>query len=679
MAYYAAVLPAWRTWGLSGGVNPWEYATLRLKQRAAAPTHVSGMRVRPPALPLPTDWETLQRPGFAPDRYVYDVRGNGHIQTYDAPGLPSESEYLEPTLWGQAMPELLRPLYAYIAGPGDDWPEQDHAYYAGEALRKSLILLNDQRVPVTFSVHWRVTLGGRVLVERDEAPQTIEPAGQGRIALQTGLPALPSAATGEVQAEVRVAGQVIPVAPFAFQVHPRPGLPVVPAGWVLYDPKGRTTAALARLGLALPAAADAALPEGTRVLLIGSEALSQEPWPVGLRDLSTRIAGGLQVLVFEQTPEALERTFGLRAFTRGSRQTWVRDGSHAILAGLSDRDLADWRGQTSLGPLDPAPASLTESQRWQRVWRCSQRGTVATTLVEKPHCGAFRPLVDVGFDLRYMVLWEVPEGQGRLLFCQMDVSDRLGQEPAADRLLGNLFAALAAWAPPAAAAVCLAGSPAALADLQTLLPGAPANPAALSPPPGGVVLAGRGCATWLASQSVALRTLLETGGYVLAAGLSAADAGALEQACGIALALQERTSGGALLPDPLPAVLRGSGPAETHWRERRRVLTVSQVPAGGWRSPDGILACLPAGTGTVVWLAVLPADFDPGRRPDLIFTQVNTARLLSLILTNCGVRTAAPGWFAGLSAAATPAAAGRPPLYLDQRAPRDDPYAYMRW
>jgi hypothetical protein len=677
-AYYATVLPAWRTWGLSGGINPWEYATARLKQRAAAPSNVGGMRVRPPDVPLPTDWETLQRPGFAPDRYVYDVRGNGHIQTYDIPGLPTEAEYLEPTLWGKAMPELLRPLYAYIAGPGDDWPEQDHAYYADETLRKSLVLLNDRRAAATYTVRWRVVLGDRLLSERSETAQVVEAAGQGRLVLQADLPELQGAADGEIQAEVSVAGEAIPVAPFAFQVHPRPARPALPDGWVLYDPKGRTSAALARLGLKLPALGGEVLPASAKVLLLGSEALSQEAWPKGFRDLPTRVAGGLQVLLFEQTPEALEKHFGLRAFSRGSRQVWVRDRSHAFLAGLSNRDLADWRGKTSLGPLDPAPASLDESQRWKRVWRCSQRGTVASTIVEKPHCGAFRPLLDGGFDLRYMMLWEVPEGQGRLVFCQMDVSDRLGQEPAADRLVGNLLAELAVWTPPPVSALCLAGAPDTIADLQALVPGAPANPALLAPTPGGVVLAGRGCAAWLTQQAPALRALLAAGGQVLAAGCTAEDAQALEEACGVRLALQEQTRGGTLLPDALPTALRGIGPAETHWRERRRVLTVSQVPLGGWRSPAGILACLPAGKGTLIWLAALPADFDPARRPDLVFTKVNTARLLTLILTNGGVRTPSAGWSAGL-ASAQPAADSLPTLYLDRRVPRDDPYAYMRW
>jgi hypothetical protein len=83
---------------------------------------------------------------------------------------------------------------------------------------------------------------------------------------------------------------------------------------------------------------------------------------------------------------------------------------------------------------------------------------------------------------------------------------------------------------------------------------------------------------------------------------------------------------------------------------------------------------------------VLPSDFDPERRPDLIFTKVNTQRLLALILTNLGVRSTIT-WSEGFLKP-PPDLADRPPpahalspnrFYIDARRPRDDPYAYMRW
>ena len=116
-------------------------------------------------------------------------------------------------------------------------------------------------------------------------------------------------------------------------------------------------------------------------------------------------------------------------------------------------------------------------------------------------------------------------------------------------------------------------------------------------------------------------------------------------------------------------------PAGIHWRKKLAVAAVAKVPEAGWRSATGVLARIPVGQGEIIWVAPLPADFDPEQRPDLVFSQVNTERLYTLVLANLGV-SVGPGWSSRLGPAATPPQAG---VYTDQRIPRDDPYANMRW
>ena len=647
-AYYSTVLPAWRTWGISGGMNAWEYATVRAKKRAAKPSGGWGMRERPPDLPRPTAWAALQQPGFAPDVFTYDVRGNGHINTYQFPGLPSEAEYLEATQWGKVMPELLRPLYAYIAGPGADWPEQDHAYYVGETVRKSVVLINDRRQPATFTVRWSAVLDGKPVGQGTD-DITVNPAEKGQLALEFPAPTVAARTAGEIRAEVTVNGTAVPTAAFAFQVYPKPATLTAPAGWFVYDPVGRTSAALAAVGLKLPAVPAAGIPASATVLLVGSEALGAGARPPFFRDLPSRLQAGMQVLFFEQTPTALESVFGLRAFTRATRQVWRRDAAHPFGRGLSNPDLADWRGRTTLGPLDGPPQSLDESQRAKRVWRCSQRGAVASTIVEKPHLGSFHPILDGEFDLRYMALWEVFEGRGRMVFCQMDVSDRLGKDPAADVLVGNLVASLGTWTAPKPTPTALVVSD---TDLQEVLPlklEAAVNPV-LPPGPETLLVLGQGAGPWLFRNRAMMKEFFAKGGRAVAFGLDSDDAQVLALATDGALVLEEKTISTTSVPTPVPEVFRGVGPAEIHWRERRTVLAVTSVPANGWRTPAGTLARVPVGSGEIAWLSVAPSAFDPERRPDLIFSRVNTTRLLALTLTNAGARSGLT-WTACLQAA----------------------------
>lgn len=658
--YYEAMLPAWRTWGISGGVNAWENTWRRLIKRQPNTSY----RAVPPSVPLPTDWANLQQPGFSADEWVYANGGGGEIRCLFDLGRPEEKEYLEPTLRGTVMPELIAPLYAYIGGPGEEWYTQDHAFRSGEEVAKSVVLLNDLRTPRTFAIRWQVEMAAKT-VARGTGDATVSPAESGRVQFHFQVPAVATQTSARITAEVTSDGQTVPVKPFELQFYPaaQPQNTDL-AGWALFDPVGKTQAAFAKAGLRVQPVGDA-LPPGLRVLVIGCNALDQAS---SLADLPVRVQNGLQVVVLEQTADALTKTFGLRCFTPGARRAWVR-ADHPILAGIANEDLANWRGATTLGPLDGPPASLDESQRWKRVWRCSQQGVVASTLVEKPQISGFRPLVDTGFDLRYTALWETREGAGRMVFCQLDVTDRIGLDPVADTLLVNLVADLKSYTPTPVATVRRV-APCADAPLAALSQDAAPAPAKGA---GQVLVLPRGCGDWLANCGGSLPAYLASGGRVVAAGLTAEEGEALSHCVGDGFAVEPATLWLNPLKGSLPAAFAGVSPAGIHWRQKVAVATMAKVPDGGWRSATGVLARIPMGQGEIVWLAALPRDFDPEQRPDLVFSQVNTERLYTIVLGNLGVAVG-KGWASCIGTPATEAE-----VYTDQRVPRDDPYADMRW
>jgi hypothetical protein len=125
----------------------------------------------------------------------------------------------------------------------------------------------------------------------------------------------------------------------------------------------------------------------------------------------------------------------------------------------------------------------------------------------------------------------------------------------------------------------------------------------------------------------------------------------------------------------LSSAFAGVSPAGIHWRKKLEVAAVADG-CRGWRSPTGVLASIPVGRGEIVWISALPGDFDPANRPDLVFTQVKTERLYTLVLGNLGVSVGG-NWSSRLGPAAE--AAKETDLYTDTRIPRDDPYADMRW
>jgi hypothetical protein len=117
----------------------------------------------------------------------------------------------------------------------------------------------------------------------------------------------------------------------------------------------------------------------------------------------------LRVIIFEQSSAVLEKRLGFRVEEYGLREVFPRVPDHPVLAGISPETLRDWRGEATL-----LPERLSYEMRprygptvkWceipvSRVWRCGNRGNVASVLVEKPARGDFLPIVDGGYALQY--------------------------------------------------------------------------------------------------------------------------------------------------------------------------------------------------------------------------------------------------------------------------------------
>src|SRR5262249_33454602 len=153
------------------------------------------------------------------------------------------------------------------------------------------------------------------------------------------------------------------------------------------------------------------------VLIVGKHALNlSDPAP----DIS-RVRDGLRVLMFEQTGDVLEKRLGFRIAEYGMRWVFERVLGHPLLAGLTERNLSDWRGSaTTLPPRNKYEKSAlfnnVPTVKWAgipvpRVWRNGNRGNVASALIEKPAAGNFLAILDSGYALQYTPLMEHRDGK----------------------------------------------------------------------------------------------------------------------------------------------------------------------------------------------------------------------------------------------------------------------------
>ncbi len=619
--YYQVMLPAWRTWGLPGGCNAWENAWRRTRKEGKQP------------IGIPLDWDNLQQPGFVSSRWVFDDGAGGELRMFFDLDTPDEKSIFEPTLRGREMPKLTAPLFAYIGGPVKQWYTVEHAFYEGETIEKSLVLLNDLRKTATFEYSWQCVADGKELAS-GKGSIAVTPGNNAKVRLEAVAPSTSKKLRARWLANVTVDGKPVEVAPFEMEIHPRKQSTLLPKGeWRLFDPLGMTRSALERRGLSIPELTSL---EGIGVLVLGRQALAE-----GRRipNLDKHVRNGLKVIVLEQDAKTLKEVFAFRTLPAGIRHLNIRQAKHPVLAGIDHVDLKDWRGKATLEPLEGPPTSLSESQREKRVWRCSQEGIVASTVVEKPHLSTFSPILDGGFDLRYMALWETSIGQGRIVFSQLDLTERLGIDPVADSILDNVIGYLNEVPKPEAREKGR-----------------------------HVRILHRGDTPDWAE----LKTFLESGGTLVACGLKGDTVKNLAELGGFSVAESLLWKNG-LDSSALPHELRGISPAEIHWRCKRAVPVVKS--ANGWISPTGVLASIPIGKGRLLWSSGCVDDFTQEERPDLIFTRMNVIRLETLLLGNAGLQVGLD-WAGCLSGGESPAESK---LYADKRTVRDDPYAYMRW
>lgn len=432
---------AFRTWEVSA-ISPWEHHIF-WKLR---PGVLRNQRVE-----LPTDWENLQRPGYSPD--FLEERFERMDMAYEL------SDWM-PTLAAEAMYRNNAPLLAYIAGPTRAFTSKAHNFVPGSTVEKQLVMINNSRQTVRCRWKWEfrpqdtkpVTGQSSKILAEDEGEVEIPTGQQVRQPIRIQLPR--NLATGNyiLSAEFHFSNGERQSDQFVIHVLPKPNSKelseIVRRGKVkvgLFDPCGETAKLLDRLQIPYQLVSANSDVRKFDVLIIGKKALTvngQAPSLEAVRD-------GLRVIIFEQTGEVLEKRLGFRIAEYGLRNVFRRIPDHPCLSGLTDEHLRDWHGEATLSPprleytLSDRYAGAP-TVRWcglevTRLWRCGNRGNVASVLIEKPAVGDFLPIVDGGFSLQYSPLLEYREGKGMVLFCQMDVTGRTEFEPAAEILVHNIL------------------------------------------------------------------------------------------------------------------------------------------------------------------------------------------------------------------------------------------------
>ena len=644
---------AFRTWGLSAN-SPWEAGHF-WKLRDGVDRSRKELKV---------DWDNLQRPGFSPD-YIRE--------RYDRMDLAFERTDWIATADGQALLRNNMPLLAYIAGKPDHFTSKDHNFNPGETFEKQLIIINNSRTEVTCDCQWSfgpaaAFTGKKVTVATGE---------QERIPLKFKVPDKLPPGNLEVNALVRFSNGDTQKDSFNIHVLPQPEAQPVKAKLALFDPKGETGKWLKEAGVQYQAIEANADLSAFDILVVGKSSLTVD----GAAPNIGRVKDGLKVVLFEQTPDVLEKRFGFRVAEYGLRNVFKRIPDHPLLAGIDTEHLRDWRGAATIQPsrlkyeLRPryGPTVKWCDIQVPHIWRCGNRGNVASVLIEKPARGDFLPILDGGFSLQYSPLMEYREGKGMILFCQMDVTGRTESDPAAETLARNILQYTAGWKPTPQRKAVYAGDPAGKKHLESagitveFYEGGKLSP-------DQVLIIGPGGGQKLAASAAAIAEWLKAGGNLLAIALNEEDARA---SLPLKVTMKKTEHIAAFFESSgVNSLLTGIGPVDVHNRDPRELPLVSD---GATVIGDGVLAR--AENANIVFCQLAPWQFDYSKQYNVKRTYRRTSFLLTRLLGNMGVASSTPV----LARFSSPVEEKKSEkrwlegLYLDQPEEMDDPYRFFRW
>lgn len=373
---------------------------------------------------LPWDqWRQMFKP-----KPPYQYKGDRPDYIFD----PAPATNWVRTLTGETIARWNQDDCCFIGG-GDEFVDKRHIYRAGEKFDKRLVFVNDCRVPRTYA--WRVRLvakDGKV-VDSKAGQTTVQPGRRGE---QVVTFALPQVGDWQLKAEFSApnwsgddAFALTALAPVANPV----------SETALYDPKGLTAKEFKRLGIPYRLLKDAAeVRRNMRSVVIGRECLTAEILDAILSD----DYNWAHAIIFEQTQETLE-SLGFRTQIYGLRETFPRFKDEALA--LEKATCHDWAGSSTLvsptlrgRDLHHYAETLWCGYKSHRVFRCSNRGAVATVMIETPTRGDWAPLLDGGFNLQYTPLVDWRCDFARITFCQCDVTARTVPDPAADDLIRKL-------------------------------------------------------------------------------------------------------------------------------------------------------------------------------------------------------------------------------------------------
>lgn len=311
--------------------------------------------------------------------------------------------------------------------------EYNNCFYPGSTLERTVKIFNDTKNTSPITLQWHLFFAGQAVASGAKAFR-IEPGSNVRTVIKSNIPNLRRRTEGKLMLTLYAKGSVVfkDSKPITILPHPPPFTALDENNLFLYDPLGYLAKWFFVRNQAYTEVNDiTALPAAAGVLLVGPNSLTEDNVHAAAFAIKDFVAADNTAVIFEQqfplegedlpipgiiaTPPQRKGQPGWMEFKKAGGQSgaicFPAIGRHPIFNGLAQRDFFTWAGDTE--------------QIYEKSYAAPATGAL--------------PLVLAGGDMSLAPMLQISPGRGHYLLCQMLIGDKLGVEPAADRLFYNII------------------------------------------------------------------------------------------------------------------------------------------------------------------------------------------------------------------------------------------------
>lgn len=318
-------------------------------------------------------------------------------------------------------------ICAFFSETGD-FLEENHAFFSGERLAQTLLLMNDSETEKNYLLTLSLTsVDGRKVFETRQNVR-VRAYEHRKIPVHVNLPETAVRSEWLLKAILTPEqGEEILQATKALEVFPTATPPRLKRKVYVFDPEGVLLAALRRLKIPVVELRDLRTVPLDGTVVIGRRAFAKS---TEVPDLCKAAEQGACVLVLEQEQSSSAELMKVR-----SREAFLNAPAHPVLQGFKDVDFSNWNG--SFGIVTPYQVGSVGKQ-WSDF---GNRNLVAGYVFRRPQHGNFRSLLVSGFDLFQTPLLEYTS-RGCYLASTLEITDRLLKSPVPTHLLLRMISYL---------------------------------------------------------------------------------------------------------------------------------------------------------------------------------------------------------------------------------------------